>query len=121
MLPEIDDFSFFREELTPLGYSGHFVAKARSPCLKFEGNIGPDGNAVFVKTGRFSIAKTGSVVLEREDGGGPTNSTAAWLSLKDGEDSSLCFVTTHFKAGEDPEFAETRRQQAIDLAKVRKL
>ena len=50
-----------------------------------------------------------------------TNSTAAWALLSDkvvAGRPTLLFVATHFKAGDNEEAAETRRQQANSLSKV---
>ena len=50
-----------------------------------------------------------------------TNSTAAWALLRDkvvAGRAPLLFVVTHFKAGDNEEAAETRRQQADSLSKV---
>ena len=50
-----------------------------------------------------------------------TNSTAAWALLRDKVVAGrppLLFVATHFKAGDNAESAEMRRQQANSLAKV---
>ena len=35
---------------------------------RMEGNIGPDGNAIFVRRDRFEILKQGSEVLKTDDG-----------------------------------------------------
>ena len=50
-----------------------------------------------------------------------TNSTAAWALLRDkvvAGRPTLLFVATHFKAGDNEEAAEIRRQQANSLSKV---
>ena len=37
------------------GYSGVWKSKPYSPALKFEGNIGPDGSAVFYRKKDFKL------------------------------------------------------------------
>ena len=66
-LEEVDDFAFFQSNLSRLGYVGFHVPKPSSPCLRMTGNIGPDGNAVFVRGDRFEIITRGSEVLKKED------------------------------------------------------
>lgn len=79
---EIDDFAFFDSHLSDLGYSGFHVPKPTSPCLRMKGNIGPDGNAIFVRKDRFVAEERGYRVLEMEDGT-QSNATVAWCVLKD--------------------------------------
>ena len=66
-LEEVDDFDYFQSNLSRLGYVGFHVPKPSSPCLRMTGNIGPDGNAVFVRRDRFEIMTRGSEVLKKED------------------------------------------------------
>ena len=55
LLEEVDCFTYLEEYLATHNYVGTFVPKPSSPCLKFQDNIGPDGNAIFYLKSKFSV------------------------------------------------------------------
>ena len=67
-LQEVDCFQQLTEHLQPKGYSGVWVPKPWSPCLKFPGNQGPDGNAVFFRREVFTFLSSHSRILELQSG-----------------------------------------------------
>jgi len=117
-LEEVDCFSHLSYVLEDQGYAGIWTPKPDSPCLKFENNIGPDGNALFFLREKFELKKTYHKVLSKEDGN-PTNSTALVCQLFHKLTGKfLTILVTHLKAKETPEFVEIRKQQAECLVKL---
>eukprot|EP00092_Neocalanus_flemingeri_P008352 GFUD01009006.1.p1 GENE.GFUD01009006.1~~GFUD01009006.1.p1 ORF type:complete len:302 (+),score=89.01 GFUD01009006.1:133-1038(+) len=117
-LEEVDCFEELSSGLHPLGYAGIWVPKPVSPCLKFEKNMGPDGNAIFFSREKFSLIKSYHHILRLEDGAN-TNSTVLICEvehLKSGE--VITILVTHLKAKESPEFIEERKNQSSDICKL---
>jgi len=114
-LQEVDCFQQLTEHLQPKGYSGVWVPKPWSPCLKFPGNQGPDGNAVFFRREVFTFLSSHSRILELQSGE-LSGSTVLVCELEHRATRlPLTVLTTHLKAKQDPEFVEIRRQQADSL------
>ena len=128
-LEEVDHFSdFFQPRLSENGFEGFFKPKQSSPCLRVEGNSGPDGCALFYKTEKFSCLDKREFSL-RNPGGEEANQVAILAKLevkkppssademkdgppskkskssKDGGRSStnpqVCVAATHLKAKGD--------------------
>jgi len=114
-LEEVDCFHWIRDQLQSVGYQGCFVPKPKSPCLKFEDNIGPDGNAVFTK--QFgSPCNIYHKVLCLEDGT-ETNSTVMIYETKGKFAGQVVFIlSTHLKASSAG--LDVRRQQAQHLVRI---
>ncbi|EDO34680.1 predicted protein [Nematostella vectensis] len=109
-LEEVDHFyDFFKPSLDEVGYTGIFVPKEDSPCLKFPGNSGPDGTAIFFDKQRFKLRKQQSKQLKNSDGT-LTNQTALFVHLFDNlNKKSLYCCGTHLKA--KPAFQDLRSAQ----------
>jgi len=117
-LEEVDCFEELSSGLHPAGYSGIWVPKPDSPCLQFENNMGPDGNAIFFSKEKFSLIKSYHHVLRMEDGA-YTKSTVLICELehlKTGKE--ITFMVTHLKAKETPEFVEVRKNQSSHIIKL---
>ena len=98
-LEEVDHYDdFYLPSLKALGYSGEFLAKKDSPCLKFSNNSGPDGCALFYDEQRFTLEERKDIFLQGLEG--DTTNQIALLTLlhEKSRDMSLCCIVTHLKA-----------------------
>jgi len=116
-LEEVDCFQLIKEDLQCHGYRGEFLPKPSSPCLKYQDNIGPDGNVVLTKP----IGKSGRThhkILSLEDGA-ETNSTVLIdeFEVRGGE-HVVFLLATHLKASQSASAMEIRRQQAEHLVRI---
>ena len=83
-----------------------------------EHNIGPDGSAIFFKTERFEIVKSGKEILKKEDGT-ESNSEVVWAFLKDKSNENMAaFIVTHLKSGKEEKHQRMRAVQTKHLIKV---
>jgi nocturnin len=104
-LEEVDHFpDFFQPKLKENGFEGFFKPKPFSPCLKVEGNSGPDGCALFYKADKFSCLDKHELTLRNKDGE-DTNQVAILVKLElresvsvDHKPRQLCVAVTHLKA-----------------------
>ena len=113
-LEEVDHFNdYYLPSLRKLGYEGLFTAKINSPCLKFVGNSGPDGCALFYDTARFTLTSYKDVTLKHSNNS-PTSQVALLANLLDNvQGRTFCIAVTHLKAKE--EFSDLRYAQGNDL------
>ena len=115
-LEEVDHFhDFLVPELSKLGYTGHFISKPDSVCLKFPDNNGPDGCAIFYRS-NFSLLEKKEIILKNTNGEN-SNQVALMLLLQfhgnktppsasdcqESGDFTLCVAVTHLKAKNNPE------------------
>ncbi|XP_057312107.1 nocturnin-like [Hydractinia symbiolongicarpus] len=116
-LEEVDHFDdFFAPELKTAGYEGFFVLKRDSPCLRFPGNNGPDGVAIFYRRNKYVLVEQITEYLEEEDGKKGQQGFLG-LVLKDiNLKKFIFFVCSHLKAkkGFEPRrLAQTKSAVAI--------
>ncbi|CAB3979366.1 Hypothetical predicted protein [Paramuricea clavata] len=113
-LEEVDHFhDYFSPKLKAHGYSGTFVAKPDSPCLRVPGHTSPDGCAVFVRENRLEIMELQEVVL-KDDHGLASNQIAIIVILNDLlTNHKFLAAVTHLKAKEGNEMI--RLAQGKDL------
>ena len=113
-LEEVDHFhDYFLPKLKANGYSGIFLAKPDSPCLRVPGHTSPDGCAVFVNDSRLQVTQSHKVIL-KDDQGSPSNQVAIIISLNDLETKhKFLAAVTHLKAKEGNE--TIRLAQGKDL------
>lgn len=101
-LEEVDHYKdFFHPKLTSLGYSGQFLEKLDSPCLKFDGNNGPDGVAMFVKTDKFDIIESYAEYLHEENGERGNQGFLLKVLVHKPSKRSFVVCVTHLKAKRD--------------------
>lgn len=101
-LQEVDHFpDFFQPKLSEKGFGGVFKPKASSPCLKVDGNSGPDGCALFYKIDKFLCLEKQEIVL-RDRNREETNQVAILIKFKkqncDDSLTEFCVAVTHLKA-----------------------
>ena len=115
-LEEVDHFrDFYQPALESIGYKGLFQAKSGSPCLKFSGNSGPDGCAIFYNKDKFTLEEVRERVLE-DSSGDLTNQVALIVKLTDiMQRQPLVCAVTHLKA--KPGFESLRHSQGRDILK----
>lgn len=64
VLQEVDFFDdFLKDEVKKIGYACVFAPKPDSPCLKIEGNMGPDGIVICYKDNMFKRTECTSYLL----------------------------------------------------------
>lgn len=116
-LEEVDCFSQLAASIDgPDGFTGVWIPKPRSPCLHFEDNMGPDGNAIFWRKSKFTLVKSYHHVLEGEDGL-PTNATVLCCQLEDTKTKeNLTVMATHLKAKKG--FESVRVAQTKHLLRI---
>ena len=92
-----------------LRYTSVFCPKYRSPCLKFEGNVGPDGSAVFYRKSMFQV---NSFSCEKIITNNKINNQIMLIIdlMHKPSGKLLTLVCLHLKA--DPDFANKRKAQA---------
>ncbi|XP_048756642.2 nocturnin-like isoform X2 [Ostrea edulis] len=96
-MQEVDCFSFLEKKLKPLGYDGRWVQKPHSPCMEMEGNMGPDGCALFYLKDKLQMMDTQHVNLK--ENGKATNQTALVCKLKVKDNGHMLYVAVvHLKA-----------------------
>lgn len=98
-LEEVDHFpDFFQPKLKEVGFEGVFKPKPDSPCLKIEGNSGPDGCAIFYKTEKFSCLDKYEFLLKNQ-AGEESNQVAILVKLQlRASEQELCVAVTHLKS-----------------------
>ena len=98
-LEEVDHFhDFFSSKLQERGYFSHFLPKPNSPCLRVQGNSGPDGCAIFVKKDRLEVGKLLEIALHDGEES-VTNQVAILAVVKDLRTERKFIVgVTHLKA-----------------------
>ena len=113
-LEEVDHFyDYFSPKLKARGYSGTFLAKPDSPCLRVPGHASPDGCALFVKDDRLEIKELQEIVL-KDDQNIPSNQVAILVILNDFQtNGKFLAAVTHLKAKEGNE--KIRLAQGKDL------
>ena len=113
-LQEVDHFhDYFSPKLKAHGYSGTFLAKPDSPCLRVPGHTSPDGCAVFVKESRLEVKQMQEVLL-KDDRSLASNQVAIIVMLNDLQTNrKFLAAVTHLKAKEGNE--KTRLAQGKDL------
>jgi len=117
-LEEVDCFPQLSSELQSSGYAGIWVPKSDSPCLQFQPNMGPDGNALFYSKTKFTLSKTYHHILTLKNGV-KTNSTVLVAELEHIKTKELISVlVTHLKAKETKENQEIRSQQASHILQI---
>ncbi|XP_050424607.1 nocturnin-like [Adelges cooleyi] len=115
---EVDHFDFFNRALATQSYSGVFVQKAYSPCVKFDGNNGPDGCAIFYNSLKYELLAKHELVYSHSAEGSFSRQVALLIVLQNKSSlNKLCVATTHLKSmtGKDNEFL--RNQQGEELLK----
>ena len=80
-LEEVDHFEEILSSLAEAGYHGYFHPKKDSPCLRFPGNSGPDGLAMFYRTDKFELVGNPETNLLSDENGVQSNPMLL-LSLK---------------------------------------
>ncbi|GIY96936.1 nocturnin [Caerostris extrusa] len=111
---EVDHYHFFKNTLSPLGFSGVFFPKPDSPCFYFAENNGPDGCAIFINETKFDLLDTKTRTLEVW--GYQSNQVAILCKLRRRKDNSIFWIaTTHLKARQGPLLPTMRREQGKDL------
>lgn len=113
-LEEVDHFyNYFSPKLKERGYSGAFLAKPDSPCLRVPGHTSPDGCVLFVKDDRLEIKELQEVVL-KDCQEIPSNQVAILVVLNDIQTNrKFLAAVTHLKAKEGNE--RIRLAQGKDL------
>ena len=113
-LQEVDHFhDYFQPKLKAHGYSGTFLAKPDSPCLRVPGHTSPDGCAIFVKEARLQMKEVREMYLKDENGS-PSNQVAILATLNHLETNhTFLAAVTHLKAKEGNE--GVRYAQGKDL------
>jgi nocturnin len=113
-LQEVDHFhDYFSPKLKAHGYTGIFLAKPDSPCLRVPGHTSPDGCAVFVNDTRLEVAQSHEVIL-KDDQGLLSNQVAIIVCLNDLQSNrKFLAAVTHLKAKEGNE--RIRLAQGKDL------
>ena len=101
-LEEVDHYDLADRHLAQLGYRSAYLPKPDSPCLYQDGNLGPDGCAVFWRESLFRLKSREDLVL-RNDADEETNQVAllVWLEGVRGssmEGKTLLLAATHLKA-----------------------
>ena len=79
-LEEVDHYQLADRHLAQLGYRSAYLPKPDSPCLYQDGNLGPDGCAVFWRESLFRLKSREDLVL-RNDADEETNQVAAIAHL----------------------------------------
>lgn len=97
-MQEVDFFDYLFENLSKQGYVGIFKPKPDSPCVYEEGNIGPDGCAIFYDTSRVTLSQSDSFGLKED--GHPSNqvSIVAQFETKSDDQKTFYVGVTHLKA-----------------------
>ncbi|XP_045205264.2 nocturnin-like [Mercenaria mercenaria] len=97
-LEEVDFYEYLFDNLSKLGYAGIFSPKPDSPCLYQNGNIGPDGSAIFYDTSKLVLSKSDSIIL-KEDGYQSNHVTIIAQFQTNTDDPKMFYVgVTHLKA-----------------------
>ena len=98
-LEEVDHFNdFFKPIFDNLGYDGFFFPKKDSPCLRCDGNNGPDGVAIFYRRSKFSLLEVQNNYLENLEKRQSNQPIMACLLNSKKEGKNICVAVTHFKA-----------------------
>jgi len=115
-LEEVDHFGdYFQPIFDSLGFDGFFCPKKDSPCLKFEGNSGPDGVAVFYRRSKLSLVEIENNYLENVEEAESNQSIIVCMLRSKMAEKNICFAVTHLKAKKG--FENLRAAQAKSCLK----
>ena len=116
-LEEVDHFSdFFEPVFNDMGYTGAFFPKKDSPCLRCDGNNGPDGLAIFFRRSKLSLLEIENKYLGNLEKGESNQPITMCLLRSKKAGKNVCFAVTHFKAKKG--FENLRAAQAKSCLKV---
>ncbi len=113
-LQEVDHYEdFFLPLFNDLGYQGFFFPKKESPCLKMEGNNGPDGVSLFYRDARLDIVDVHMRYLRNADKEECSQPVVTCMLFDKVHLKNICVAVTHLKAKQG--FEGLRAAQAKDL------
>ncbi|XP_050432617.1 nocturnin-like [Adelges cooleyi] len=115
---EVDHFDFLSRALATQSYSGVFVPTTCSPCVKRDGNNGPDGCAILYSNHKYELLGKHELVYIHSAKDSISRQVALLVVLRNKSSlNKLCVATTHLKPlrGEYNEFL--RNQQGEELLK----
>ena len=98
-MEEVDHFGdFFKPIFDKLGFNGFFLPKKDSPCLKCDGNNGPDGVVVFYRRNKLILLESEKKYLENLEKEESNQPILICMFKNIEAEKNVCLAVTHFKA-----------------------